>query len=282
MGEYTRWHNGERIIGGMIEIGAELAGRDARRTGWPTSTWWTPRRPWRRSRPPEERVMEEPRDIPGNGRFADRDRPARGGLRDHRPPTRGPRAQRRDRGRARRMSGDLVYFQLNVADGEKAKAFYSGLFGWTASPGNVPGGINFEGPSPPGGAFAGGETDSRPARLLQRGQAGRRHRACEGARWRGGRAGRRPASAASRSARTTRAWSSGSSSSPSRAAAAPRPRHDDHGRQRAHLNEPRSRPSRSPRSRCGACRTAPCRRRRARASRAGCSGPRAVNTITRP
>ena len=59
-------------------------------------------------------------------------------------------------------SGDIVYFQLNVADGEKAKAFYGGLFGWSASEGNVPGGLNFEGLSPPGGAFGGGETDSRP------------------------------------------------------------------------------------------------------------------------
>ena len=60
------------------------------------------------------------------------------------------------------MNGDVVYFQLNVADGEKAKAFYGGLFGWVAAPGNVPGGVNFEGPSPPGGAFGGGETDARP------------------------------------------------------------------------------------------------------------------------
>ena len=60
------------------------------------------------------------------------------------------------------MSGDLVYFQLNVADGEKAKAFYSGLFGWEIEPGNVPGGFQFVGPSPHGGAFAGGQTDPRP------------------------------------------------------------------------------------------------------------------------
>lgn len=58
--------------------------------------------------------------------------------------------------------GDLVYFQINVADGERAKAFYGGLFGWKATPGNVPGGLNFEGPSPAGGAFGDGETDSRP------------------------------------------------------------------------------------------------------------------------
>jgi uncharacterized protein len=60
------------------------------------------------------------------------------------------------------VSGDLVYFQINVADGEKAKAFYGELFGWKATEGNVPGGFNFEGPSPPGGGSGGGGTDSRP------------------------------------------------------------------------------------------------------------------------
>jgi hypothetical protein len=59
------------------------------------------------------------------------------------------------------VSGDLVYFQINVADGEKAKAFYTALFGWQVSPG-VPGGFQFEGPRPPGGGFGGGETHPRP------------------------------------------------------------------------------------------------------------------------
>jgi uncharacterized protein len=60
------------------------------------------------------------------------------------------------------MSGDLVYFQLNVADGEKAKAFYGGLFGWEIEAGNVEGGFNFGGVSPAGGGSGGGPTEPRP------------------------------------------------------------------------------------------------------------------------
>jgi len=60
------------------------------------------------------------------------------------------------------VSGDLVYFQINVEDGDKAKAFYGGLFGWEIEPGNVPGGFQFAGPTPPGGGFGGGATDPRP------------------------------------------------------------------------------------------------------------------------
>ena len=60
------------------------------------------------------------------------------------------------------MSGDLVYFQINVADGEKAKAFYAGLFGWEIGHGNVEEGFQFGGPTPHGGALGGGKTDPRP------------------------------------------------------------------------------------------------------------------------
>ena len=61
------------------------------------------------------------------------------------------------------MSGDLVYFQIDVADGERAKAFYGGLFGWKATAGSVPGGFSFEGPSPPGGGLGGSPSpESRP------------------------------------------------------------------------------------------------------------------------
>ena len=63
------------------------------------------------------------------------------------------------------MSGDLVYFQINVGDGEKAKAFYSGLFSWEIEPGNVEGGFQFGGPTPPGGGFGGGETAARACGL---------------------------------------------------------------------------------------------------------------------
>jgi hypothetical protein len=65
------------------------------------------------------------------------------------------------------VSGDLVYFQLDVADGERAKAFYGGLFGWKATEGSVPGGFNFDGPSPHGGGLGGVETKSRPLVYFQ-------------------------------------------------------------------------------------------------------------------
>jgi uncharacterized protein len=55
------------------------------------------------------------------------------------------------------MSGEIVYFVIPVADAERAQAFYGGLFGWRFSPGNVPGGFNIEGSSPPGGLHAGAE-----------------------------------------------------------------------------------------------------------------------------
>ena len=58
------------------------------------------------------------------------------------------------------MAGDLVYFVIPTADAEKAKAFYADLFGWEFTEGNVPGGLNIEGPTPPGGMFEGGEGGS--------------------------------------------------------------------------------------------------------------------------
>jgi predicted enzyme related to lactoylglutathione lyase len=54
-------------------------------------------------------------------------------------------------------AGDLVYFVVPAADAERAKAFFGGLFGWEFSEGNVPGGFNIEGSTPPGGLFGGGE-----------------------------------------------------------------------------------------------------------------------------
>jgi predicted enzyme related to lactoylglutathione lyase len=59
------------------------------------------------------------------------------------------------------MPGDLVYFVIPAADAGRAQAFYGDLFGWSFSTGNVPGGFNIEGSSPPGGIFGGGE-GSRP------------------------------------------------------------------------------------------------------------------------
>jgi predicted enzyme related to lactoylglutathione lyase len=55
------------------------------------------------------------------------------------------------------MAGDLVYFWIPVPDGERAKAFYSGLLGWEFGPGNVPGGAQITNVSPPGGLQGGGE-----------------------------------------------------------------------------------------------------------------------------
>lgn len=37
------------------------------------------------------------------------------------------------------MAGQLSYFELPVSDGERAKAFWTGLFGWSFEPGNFPG-----------------------------------------------------------------------------------------------------------------------------------------------
>ena len=55
------------------------------------------------------------------------------------------------------MAGDLVYYWLSTADGERAKAFYGGLLGWEFSTGNVPGGFSITNSSPPGGLHGGGE-----------------------------------------------------------------------------------------------------------------------------
>jgi uncharacterized protein len=50
------------------------------------------------------------------------------------------------------MAGELAFFELGVADVEKARAFYQALFGWSLEPGpggglvirtpNVPGGVH--------------------------------------------------------------------------------------------------------------------------------------------
>lgn len=64
------------------------------------------------------------------------------------------------------MAGDLVYFVVPAADAERAKAFYGALFGWEFTTGNVPGGFNIEGPTPPGGLF--GPSDAtRPLPYFQ-------------------------------------------------------------------------------------------------------------------
>lgn len=58
------------------------------------------------------------------------------------------------------MAGDLVYFWIPVADADRAKAFYGGLFGWTFASGNVPDGYQVTNVTPPGGLHGGGEGSS--------------------------------------------------------------------------------------------------------------------------
>ena len=58
-------------------------------------------------------------------------------------------------------AGDLVYFVVPAPDVDRSRRFYAELFGWDFSSGSVPGGFNIEGPTPPGGLFAGdGSTPS--------------------------------------------------------------------------------------------------------------------------
>ena len=64
------------------------------------------------------------------------------------------------------MAGDLVYFVIPAADAERAKAFFGGLFGWEFTSGDVEGGFNIEGSTPPGGLFETGE-GSRPMPYFQ-------------------------------------------------------------------------------------------------------------------
>ena len=55
------------------------------------------------------------------------------------------------------MAGELVYFTIPVPDTGAAQAFYGGLFGWGFTPGNVPGGYQITGVTPPGGLHGGGD-----------------------------------------------------------------------------------------------------------------------------
>lgn len=58
------------------------------------------------------------------------------------------------------MTGELCYFVIPAADAERSQAFYGGLFGWGFAPGNVPGGFQITGSTPPGGLHGGGEGSS--------------------------------------------------------------------------------------------------------------------------
>ncbi len=61
--------------------------------------------------------------------------------------------------------GTLSYFWLPVADADRARSFYSGLFGWQFEPGGSPGSYQITGVSPLGGV-AGGMPDSGAIRVV--------------------------------------------------------------------------------------------------------------------
>jgi uncharacterized protein len=49
------------------------------------------------------------------------------------------------------MAGDLVYFTIGVPDSERGRSFFSQVFGWEFSPGNIENGFHIAGTNPPGG-----------------------------------------------------------------------------------------------------------------------------------
>ncbi|MCM2390693.1 VOC family protein [Streptomyces albipurpureus] len=54
------------------------------------------------------------------------------------------------------MTGEISFFELGVADAERARAFYGELFGWTFRPGpGGEGGYAIETPTVPGGVHSG-------------------------------------------------------------------------------------------------------------------------------
>jgi uncharacterized glyoxalase superfamily protein PhnB/predicted enzyme related to lactoylglutathione lyase len=64
-----------------------------------------------------------------------------------------------------RRQGDVGYITLMVPDGERARAFYSGLFGWDIRDGSVPGGYHIESVTPPAG-IAGDDPTVEPSTRL--------------------------------------------------------------------------------------------------------------------
>jgi predicted enzyme related to lactoylglutathione lyase len=49
------------------------------------------------------------------------------------------------------MTGPAIFFELGVADAERARAFYSGVFGWTMEPGPSGKGFVIDANGVPGG-----------------------------------------------------------------------------------------------------------------------------------
>jgi predicted enzyme related to lactoylglutathione lyase len=68
-------------------------------------------------------------------------------------------------GRSRRsvavMSGHPTFFELGVADADRARAFYTGLFGWRMGPGPSGNGYTIETGGVPGGLH-GGDAEASP------------------------------------------------------------------------------------------------------------------------
>ena len=53
------------------------------------------------------------------------------------------------------MAGELTFFELGVADAERGRAFYAGLFGWRLEPGPSGEGFTIGTPNIPGGMHGG-------------------------------------------------------------------------------------------------------------------------------
>ena len=53
------------------------------------------------------------------------------------------------------MSGPGIFFELGVADAERARAFYPGVFGWTMAPGPSGKGYTIDANGVPGGLHPG-------------------------------------------------------------------------------------------------------------------------------
>ncbi|MFJ6853554.1 VOC family protein [Streptomyces sp. NPDC091271] len=54
------------------------------------------------------------------------------------------------------MAGEISFFELGVAEPERARTFYAGLFGWTFEPGTAEGGgFAISTPGAPGGVHGG-------------------------------------------------------------------------------------------------------------------------------
>jgi uncharacterized protein len=59
------------------------------------------------------------------------------------------------------MAGELAFFELGVADTERGRTFYEGLFGWRFRPGPSGAGFVIETPNVPGGMH-GGDAGASP------------------------------------------------------------------------------------------------------------------------